>query len=246
MPVTSAIAGYGTTLKRAGNVIAELTNITGPSKGADSIDVTNFSSPDYYREFIRGFKDGGEVSVEGNFIAGDTLGQIALETDFEAGTVQAFIITFLNSTTWTFSAVVTKYETTAPFDGKVGLAVTLKVSGKPVLGVTLSVDATTIAYEDSVGVKTSLPVWVATTYVYSVTINTASTYIKVTVTDATAVTIRAQATILGVAGPVYDLTHTIQSGQITIGAAASTTPMTVTVTDTGKSPKVYTIYVVRP
>jgi predicted secreted protein len=238
---TAAIAGYGTTLKRDGNAIAELTSISGPSKARDTIDVTNFGSPDTYREFIAGMKDGGEVGIEGNFIASDTDGQVGLDTDFEAGTIQDFIITFPDSTTWTFTAIVTKFETTDTFDGKVGFSASLKVSGKPTLGVTLSADITTIAYEDSVGAKTSLPVWVATTYLYTVTINTASTYIKLTVTDATAASIIAEC-----GGVEYSLTTTVQSGQITVGAAATTTLLTVTVKDTAKSPKTYTIYVVRP
>jgi predicted secreted protein len=240
-PATQAIAGYGTILTRGVNQIAELTSISGPSVSADSIDVTNFSSPNSYREFIRGFKDGGEVSLEGNFIAGDTDGQIGLMTDFEAGTVQSFVITLTNGTTWTFSAVVIKFETTEPFDSKVGFSCTLKVSGKPVLGVTLSADITALTYEDSVGVKTSLPVFDHETYLYSLTIATGSSYVKVTATQATALTIVAEC--LGIQ---HNLTTTVQSGQIAVGAAGTTTLLTITVTDTGKSPKVYKIYVVRP
>ncbi len=247
MPASSAIAGHGTTLQRDGNTIAELTRITPPRPKAETIDVSNFASPSYYREFKRGFIDGGEVGIEGNYISGDTDGQIGLETDRDAGTVQDFIITLIDGTTCTFTAIVMDCgPSDISYDGKVGFSASLKACGKPVWAVTLSVDATTIAYEDSVGAKTSLPVWVATTYLYTVTINTASTYIKLTVTDATAATIKAQAFPAGVAGPEYNLTTAVQSGQIAVGAAATTTKLTVTVTDTAKSPKTYTIYVVRP
>ena len=241
MPVTQAIAGYGTTLKRNGNTIAELTSLTGPKKSADVIDVTNFSSPNSYREFIRGFKNGGEVGMTGNFIAGDTNGQIGLETDFEAGTVQTFVMEFTDGTTWTFSAVIKDLGTEASFDGKVSFSATLTISGKPVLGVTLSANISALVYNDSVGVKTSLPVFAAGTYLYTLTIDTASAYVKLTVTQATAATIVASC--LGVS---YNLTTTVQSGQIAVSAAGTTTLLTITVTDTGKSPKTYTIYVVRP
>jgi predicted secreted protein len=240
-PVTQAIAGYGTSLTRDGHPIAELTKLSGPKKSADTIDVTNFGSPDSYREFIRGFKDGGEVGIEGNFIPGDIDGQAGLDEDYEAGTVQTFIMTFVNGTTWTFSAVVKDLGTDTPFDGKVGFSATLKVSGKPVLGVMLSDFLSGMDFEDSAGAKTSIPALADDTYTYSLTIDTDSSYIKITVTQEAAVTIVASC--LGVS---HNLTTGVQSGEIAVGDANTTTLLTVTASDTGKSPRVYTIYVVRP
>ena len=241
MPVTQAIAGYGTTLTRDGHPIAELTKLSGPKKTADTIDVTNFGSPDSYREFIRGFKDGGEVGIEGNFIPGDIDGQAGLDEDYEAGTVQTFVMTFVNGTTWSFSAVVKDLGTDTPFDGKVGFSATLKVSGKPVLGVSLSDYIADMTFEDSVGAKTCIPAFDPGTYTYSLTVDTDSAYVKVTVTQPTAVSIVASC--LGVSN---NLTTEVQSGQIAVGDAGTTTQLTVAVADSGKSPRVYTIWVVRP
>ena len=240
-PVTQAIAGYGTSLTRDGHPIAELTKLSGPKKSADTIDVTNFGSPDSYREFIRGFKDGGEVGIEGNFIPGDIDGQAGLDTDYEDGTVQNFVMTFVNGTTWTFSAVVKDLGTDTPFDGKVGFSATLKVSGKPVLGVSLSDAISDMTFEDSIGAKTSIPAFDPATYNYSLTIDTASDWVKVTATQATAVTIVASC--LGVSN---NLTNEVQSGQIAVGEAETTTQLTVTVADSGKSPRIYNFWVVRP
>ena len=164
-----------------------------------------------------------------------------LDEDYEAGTVQTFIMTFVNGTTWTFNAVVKDLGTDTPFDGKVGFSATLKVSGKPVLGVMLSDFLSGMDFEDSVGVKTSIPALADDTYTYSLTIDTDSSYVKITVTQEAAVTIVASC--LGVS---HNLTTGVQSGEIAVGDTNTTTLLTVTASDTGKSPRVYTIYVVRP
>ena len=45
--------------------MAGLTSINGLELSADTIDVTTLDSDGGYREFIGGFKDAGEVSLEG-------------------------------------------------------------------------------------------------------------------------------------------------------------------------------------
>ncbi len=242
--VTSAVSAFGSTLSWNAVALAELSSISGPSLSVDTIDVSSDGSPSGFREFIAGMKDGGEVSVAGNFISGDTTGQIALTTDMMAGTVRQVVITdpTLSASTWTFNAICTKFEPDRPFDGKFGFTATFKVTGVPVLAVTESADITDMTFEDSVGAVTPVPgPFAGGTYTYSATINTASTYIKVTVTDATAASIKA--TCLGVE---HVLTSTVQSGQITVGAADTVTKLTITVKDTGKVAKTYTIYITRP
>src|SRR3990172_5549661 len=107
---TAAQKTFGTTLTRAGSAIAEITNIGSPKLSAGEIDVTSMDSADGFKESIQGLRDGGEVPIEGNFIASDTNGQIGLVTDFNAGTVQSFVITYPDGTTWTFSAYVKSFE----------------------------------------------------------------------------------------------------------------------------------------
>ena len=239
---TEAKSAFGTTLKKGATAIAELTNIGGPSLSADTLDVTSLDSADGYREFIQGVRDGGEISIEGNFIPGNA-GQVALVTDLNDGSLDAYTITFpaAMATTWTFNAIVTAFECSAPFDDKASFTATLKVSGKPVLGVTVSADISALVYTDSVGVKTSIPLFVATIYDYSVTIATTSSWIKVTVTQATAELITA--TCLGV---VHTLTSGAISEQITVGAAVTTTDLIILVRDAGKVAKTYEVHVVRP
>ena len=105
MPASVAVSAYGSTLTWNGTALAELTNITGPSMKVDTIDVTNFGSPNSFREFIVGLIDGGEVGIEGNFITSDTLGQVAFSTDFYARTSRTCVIT--GPTAAAFSATIT-------------------------------------------------------------------------------------------------------------------------------------------
>lgn len=77
MTTTEAIIGYGCTLEveTAANSgvyyeLGEVTNITPPNAKTDQVDVTHMKSPDRGREFISGLKDGGETSIDFNYIPG--------------------------------------------------------------------------------------------------------------------------------------------------------------------------------
>lgn len=137
--MSDALYAKGTTLSRATNVIAELTNIGGLEVTAKEIDVTNHQSPDGVQEYIYGLIDGGKVTIEGNFISSDTQGQMGLLNDMMSRAIQDFVVTFPDSvTTWTFKALITAFKAAdAPVDGKLSFSATLKVTGKPVLAVAI-------------------------------------------------------------------------------------------------------------
>lgn len=124
---------FGTKFSIGGTDVAELTNIGGVSMSKDTIDATSHDSEDGFREFLGGLKDGGEVSLEGNFI--NETGQAALVTNFNGDTAAVCVITFpvTPAITWTFDGLVTSFETSAPMEGQLGFSATIKVSGKPVL-----------------------------------------------------------------------------------------------------------------
>lgn len=125
----------GTKLLKGTDPIAELTEISGVDMSADTIDVTTLDSPDGFREYIGGLKDGGEISISGFFYPGDTNGQMAMYNDFVAGTVNTYTIEFpaeLNAK-WEFSGIVTAYTTSAALEDPVTFEATIKVTGKPVL-----------------------------------------------------------------------------------------------------------------
>lgn len=135
-----ATRALGTTLSKGTTtpvVIGGLTSIGGIEITADTIDVTTLESDGGYREFIGGFKDGGEVAIEG-FFDPENAGQIAMQDSMDAGLAEDYIIAFPTAPAaeWGFKAVVTSFKVgDADVDGQIAFGTTLKISGKPVLTV---------------------------------------------------------------------------------------------------------------
>jgi predicted secreted protein len=114
--------------------VAGLTSIGGLELSADTIDVTTLDSDGGYREFIAGFKDAGEVSLEGYLKLDE--GQQALYTLFESGDVEDFTIQFPdNFGKWEFKGVVTGFSTSADLEDPLSFSATIQVSGKPQLTI---------------------------------------------------------------------------------------------------------------
>lgn len=135
----NSFIGFGTKLSRAGNDIAEIVSIKPPAMKRDTPDVTTMDSSTSFRQFIPGLADGGEVGITMKFYPGDTNGQYGLMQDLENSTKQTFIITLPDDlATWTFNGYVTSIDTDVPLDDAVGLEATIKVTGKPVFGMTAS------------------------------------------------------------------------------------------------------------
>ena len=141
MPPTQAASGFGTKLKVGDGggpenfaTILENFEIAGPAVTREAIDATNHDSPDGYREFIPGLKDGGEVTGTGNTILDSS--QLGILTDLENGTLRNFELEIPVKPTpkkWSFAALVTSFEPAEPIDDKMTYTITLKVSGKPTL-----------------------------------------------------------------------------------------------------------------
>lgn len=124
-------AAMGTTIKKAtGTAIAGLTSIGGLELSAETIDTTVLDSPGQYRTFTSSFKDAGEVSLSGYF---EYASHSAILSDFEAGTTDAYTITFPNGATWTFSGVVVGFTTGFDLEDLISFEATIKVSGEPTL-----------------------------------------------------------------------------------------------------------------
>lgn len=134
---TNARIGHGTSFALATlgapsvyTALGEVTSITPPPIKRDIIDVTHMESPEGWREFIGGLKDGGECSLDLNFVPGsatdDTL--VAMQVEVSPRNVE---ITFPNGASWKFAAFCTGYTPTAPVDDKMTATATFKVTGKP-------------------------------------------------------------------------------------------------------------------
>ena len=92
--------------------IAGLTSIGGIEITADTIDVTPLDSDGGYREFIGGFKDGGEVPIEGFFNPDTESGQVAFQDSLDSGLAEDYKITFPTTpkAEWAFKGVVTGFK----------------------------------------------------------------------------------------------------------------------------------------
>lgn len=136
----------GTKLKVAASTgstkveVGGLKSISGIDASADEVDVTDMGNTDGYREYLPGFKDGGEVSVSG-FMDGADNGQSRMYDLMESGDVVDCEIVFPPKIgkSWTFKAGVTKFTTSADVDDAITFEATLKVSGKPTLADTVAV-----------------------------------------------------------------------------------------------------------
>jgi hypothetical protein len=234
---TSAIAAHGVTLTRNGNTIAEIVDVDGIEIKRDMIDVTSLNPTADYREFIPGLIDGGEVKLSGNFLAGDTNGQIGLMTDLENGTLQTFVLTFPTAitATWTFYAYVTALSVGGfKPNEKVPFTASMKISGQPTLAITASTGLTTpffVISESAVVV----PAASGSVYDYVATVLTGVSSVTVTPT--------ASAGVIKVNGST--VATGVPSSAISLGSAGSVTTITVTVTETGKTTKTYTIRLAR-
>jgi predicted secreted protein len=142
MAVTKARIGYGIQLKRGNGAspevftaVAELIDLSPPNIIKDQVEATHTSSPDGFREFIPGLKDGGEFTATMNFIPSN-----ATQGNVSGGLLYDFLnqdeprnwrIEFPGSplVKWTFLASVVGYEVAPPMDDRMTLTVTFRVSG---------------------------------------------------------------------------------------------------------------------
>jgi len=136
MAASSAIDGYQTTFAigdgetpEVFTALAEVMSITPPSDALDIYEVTHLSSPDRTKEFRAGFSDPGECQVVINFIPGgadDTVLQAIRNT----GEVGNYRITYNNSDTWTFAAIMTGYQPgEITHDDRLSATLTFKLTG---------------------------------------------------------------------------------------------------------------------
>lgn len=120
-------------------VIANVSDLSGPSRSREAIEVTAHDSPNQYREFVKGLKDGGEVTVTINYNPANNT-HSALDTDFEEDELRNYRIIVLpgeaDEHTWTFSALITAIGDEFPIDNRMEREVTFKISGKPTLAAT--------------------------------------------------------------------------------------------------------------
>lgn len=135
MAASAAVNGFGaifaylSTDPSTYTALAEVLSVTPPSIAVETVDVTHMGSDDGFREYVASLKDGGEVTVNLNYVeASATL----LQTLVLAG-METFRITFPGSSTFTFTGIPTAFSfDDVVIDDKVAMSLTIKVSGKPI------------------------------------------------------------------------------------------------------------------
>lgn len=141
---SSAVSSFGTLLKigdgasaETFTTIAEVQNITGPALSLETIEVTNHSSTEGWKERVGGLLDGGEVAFDVNFLPTNATHSFSagLIKDMVGRTKRNFKIVFPDgsSTTWSFTALVSKFQPKAPVNGQLSASVSLMITGKPTL-----------------------------------------------------------------------------------------------------------------
>lgn len=134
MPASAAVNGFGTTFSYESapstyTALGEVMSVTPPTFSRETIDATHMASDDTFREYIGGVFDGGEVTVNMNYVeAQATLCQTLLL----AG-VESFRIVIPGASTIVFSGIPTGYAVgELVIDDKVTHSLTIKVTGKPI------------------------------------------------------------------------------------------------------------------
>lgn len=226
----------GTTITKAGTNIGGLTSIGTPEKSADTIETTTLDVTNGYKTFIQGIKDGGEITVKGFFDTSD-VGQMALDTAFEAGTVDEYVITFPTAigATFTFSGVITKFTAgEATIEDPASFELTVKISGKPVIATVASGGLTALALTGAGGALS--PAFGAALRSY--------TYIGVTAASVTITPTAASHTIKLYIDGVYsqDISSGAASAAIALTIAVSKL-LTLVVNESGKTPISYNVVV---
>ena len=139
---TKSILGLGVSLDvyvdGAWIHIGEVEDISGPNLSSDDVEVTNHDSQGGYREYIAGLKDGGSISISGNFV-GDDDGQVQMIADQKSGRVRPYRMLLPDATVandktrWMYLAAVTNVGFTYPTSDAMKFSGEFKISGEPEL-----------------------------------------------------------------------------------------------------------------
>jgi predicted secreted protein len=234
MTASSAVATYGTTFTWNGHVIAEVQKIGDLSLKKEDIDVHHLQSANGYKEFIAGWGDGGTITIDCNLITSDADGQIAMATDYDAGTKRTAIITAPDSSwTHTFTGYINNLVWRFDEAGQLGFTATIKLSGKSTFGYTAADAPSGLVVTGNVsGPLTLTPTYAAAKYTYACD-GASDASVTVTVTAAGADTITVNGS---------SVATTVPSSAIALTSGALTT-ITVVVGETGKVSRTYTIVV---
>jgi len=127
--IDMAFVAIGTTFSINSEPVAELTKIDGPSCKRDDIDVTSHDSS-YWKEFLPGLIEAGEIDCEGNYVPSDAGMQEVIDAISLDTTLVAFAVVAPNGYGFSGNGMLTAFKVSLPFDDKAEVSFTLKISGE--------------------------------------------------------------------------------------------------------------------
>jgi predicted secreted protein len=129
---------FGTLFKRGAVTIANVSNISGPGLSLDTVDVTSHDSTAAWEEVIGTILRSGEVTLDLVFDPNaathkNSSGGLLYDLTSRASTTFSMVFPSSATVTWSFTAIVTGFEPSAPVDGALTASVKLKLTGQPTL-----------------------------------------------------------------------------------------------------------------
>lgn len=109
--------------------IAEILTVMPPSSSADTVEVTHMKSPERFREYIAGLKDGSEADITMNLAPGSASDLLCMAAIGERRDCKIVIPT--TTGTWESNAVVivTNYQRETPIDDRMTATLSVKFTG---------------------------------------------------------------------------------------------------------------------
>lgn len=135
--MSDAYLGHGSTISRGTSssgpwtAIAETRSITPPQLQRNEVEVTHTTSPDGYREYIGGLKDGSRLELTVNYLPSNATHQTLL-SDYDDDVIAYYRVVYDSPTqyAWIFQARVLEVNPEAIIpDDAVQLNVSLKTTG---------------------------------------------------------------------------------------------------------------------
>lgn len=129
--MSNALIAYGATVDRSADgitfaVIPEVTNIPLPEEQQDYVEVTSLDSPNGYREYLKGLKDLGEITMEANYTRAGWQQQ---KTDEAAQAATYYRITLSNGDKFEFQGFPKVSLADGDIAGKVPMTITIRGTG---------------------------------------------------------------------------------------------------------------------
>lgn len=231
-----ATHSFGATLTWNSQVVAELTNVGGLKMTIDKREKTVHKTSNRFKTYGAGLVEAGDIAVSGYFLYSDTNGQIAMIADAKAGTERTYLITLPAATgaTLTGTGFISDISTgEMDLEGNIPFEATITPTDEATFAVAASAGASAL----TIATATIYPTWAIGTFSYVAT-TTGATFTVTPTAAAGTITVTANG-----------VTQTVLTGQassaISAGSANTVTPVVVTVTETNKAPKTYTINVTR-